>query len=210
MISLYISIYSIIVIMLILTRVYNVDRISLIVKTILSIILIISTITSPSSESMIMISIILSAIADIFLGIHRIEKKSTYLFYIALIIVTASQICMLISSIQLSKFNKYSIILAIIMNIILYYSFEKKCTMETMQKISMIYAYVFLLVVSNVILNASVLNTTYFVAVFLYWISDIVLFVNKFIAKKNEILFDGINKIMYYMAQLLFVLYIQK
>lgn len=204
------AIYSFIVILLILTRSYSLDKISLIVKTVLSMILITLTIISSSKESMIMMSIMFSAIADIFLGIHRIEKQSSYLFYIALILVTFSQVCLLISSIQLTKFNVYSIILAIIMNLILYYSFKNNCKMGNMQKISMIYAYLFLLVVSNVILNAKSLNITYIIAIFLYCVSDIVLFVQKFISKKNKTLLDGINKIMYYTAQILFVLYIQK
>ena len=194
---------------LIATRIRNADKLSLLPKTLLSVSLMVLVIISLSNEKMVMLSIMFSSVADIFLGIHRIEKKSSYLFYIALILVTCSQICLLISSIHLTKFNMYSIFLAIIMDLILYYSFAKKCEMGNMQKISMIYSYIFLLVVSNVIFNIEKLELIYVFAVLVYWISDIVLFVQKFIAKESKNLLDGINKIMYYTAQMLFVLYIQ-
>lgn len=80
--------------------------------------------------------------------------------------------------------------------------------MNSMQNISMIYAYIFLLLVSNVILNVRNLNVIYIIAVILYWISDIILFIQKFISKNNKDILDGINKMMYYIAQMLFVIYI--
>ena len=119
--------YGFMVMALIFTRVCNMNKISLIIKTALSMFLIILVMTLSSKENVIMISIMFSSVADIFLGIHRIEKKSTYLFYIALSLVTLSQICLLISSIQLAGFNIYSVILAIIMNLILYYAFKRNC-----------------------------------------------------------------------------------
>lgn len=200
--------YGFMVMALIFTRVCNMNKISLIIKTALSMFLIILVMTLSSKENVIMISIMFSSVADIFLGIHRIEKKSTYLFYIALSLVTLSQICLLISSIQLAGFNIYSVILAIIMNLILYYAFKRNCKMNSMQNISMIYAYIFLLLVSNVILNVRNLNVIYIIAVILYWISDIILFIQKFISKNNKDILDGINKMMYYIAQMLFVIYI--
>lgn len=202
--------YCLTVVFLIATRIRNADKLSLLSKTLLSVSLIVLAIISSSSEKMVMLSIVFSSVADIFLGIHRIEKKSSYLFYIALIWVTCSQICLLVSSINLTKFNVYSIFLAIILNLILYCSFAKKCEMGNMQKISMIYSYIFLIVVLNVIFNIEKLELIYILAILLYWISDIILFAQKFIAKESKEILDAINKVMYYTAQMLFVLYIQK
>ena len=69
--------YGFMVMALIFTRVCNMNKISLIIKTALSMFLIILVMTLSSKENVIMISIMFSSVADIFLGIHRIEKKST-------------------------------------------------------------------------------------------------------------------------------------
>ena len=209
---LYVSLilYILMVISLIVTRVYNKDKLSLFVKTVLSIILITSVVVISSSQRWIMISIMFSSIADIFLGIHRIEKGSSYLFYMVLFLVVCSQVCILISSIHLTRFNYYSIILAIIMNFTLYFSFAKACKMGKMQNLSMIYSFIFLLIVDNVLLNIHQLDSIYIAAIILYFVSDIVLFIQKFISKSSKTVLDGINKLMYYTAQILFVLYILK
>ena len=115
-----------------------------------------------------------------------------------------------LAAIVMADFNVFSVLLALVLNAILCYIFSKKCSMRTMQKVSMIYAYVFMLVVSNVILNASKLSLIFIVATIVYWFSDIVLFVQKFISKNTKVLLDVINKIMYYSAQILFVMYIYK
>ena len=209
MMNMGIIIYYLIVIILILTRTYNKERMSVFVKTVLSIILISVAILSSSNEKWILIAIMFSAITDIFLAIYKIEKKS-YLFYIAVILVTCSQLCLLVSSKYLAGFNYYSIFCAILINFGLYIIFSKIGKMKLMQKLSMIYSFIFLILVSNVIINIKYLNGIYLISIILYWISYVVLYLQKFIITKHKKMLDGINKVLYYTAQLLMIIYILK
>lgn len=67
--------YCLTVVFLIATRIRNADKLSLLCKTLLSVSLIVLAIISSSNEKMVMLSIVFSSVADIFLGIHRIEKS---------------------------------------------------------------------------------------------------------------------------------------
>jgi len=216
---LYLSIiaYILLVIVLIITRINNKEIISLLSKTGLSIILIIFIVEisylGNRMNMWISLSVIFSSTADIFLGIQKIEKKAKYLFYIALVLVAGSQIMLFTYSVVLTTFNIYSIPIAILINSMLYYFFSKKCKMEKMQKYAMVYGFVFLLLIMNIIFNISIFKSNdliYVMAIILYWISDIILFIQKFIAEKNKNILDGMNKLISYTAQILFVLYMIK
>lgn len=67
--------YCLTVVFLIATRIRNTDKLSLLPKTLLSVSLMVLVIISLSNEKMVMLSIMFSSVADIFLGIHRIEKN---------------------------------------------------------------------------------------------------------------------------------------
>ena|GEM_PF-3248838 len=150
-------------------------------------------------------SLICSAVGDIFLGICKIDiKNKDYYFYFATIIISISQILFYFASLMLTGFNIMPLLLAIVVVTFLYMMFNKICALTSKSKLILLYSYPLTLVMLNNIVgmierkNMSVL--IFGIGSFLYWSSDIVLFIIKF--KDDSKILDMINKILYYSAQI--------
>ncbi|WBW95667.1 lysoplasmalogenase family protein [Oceanirhabdus sp. W0125-5] len=157
-------------------------------------------------ELFIILGLFCNSIGDIFLGMCKVEKRnSEFYFYIALVIITISQIVYLFASIQLESFNFESLFISIFFVILMYLIFNKIVKGTTRAKFALFYAYPLTIVVINSLINLLSNSHSkliiFSIGVTLYWLSDIILFVIKF--KVQNRIYDSINKVLYYTAQLL-------
>lgn len=198
---------------LIYSRWKDMHKLGLINKTVLGILFVTLSLLLASYnrifytfELLIVLGLFCNSIGDIFLGMCKIEKKNKDLyFYLALIIITISQIVYLFASIQLARFNLGSLVIALFIVILSYFMFNKVTNDKTKARFAFIYAYPLTIVMINSLINVVKISHSklfmFTIGVILYWLSDCILFIIKF--KDNNRILDTINKLFYYTAQLI-------